>query len=194
MEITPLHLKVLEGSLCPYCKSNVKVIQNNEVTDQYVGTDYYFACHNYPQCNSYTLGRKEVFKPLGRLANKALRIERQYAYQHINVLKRAWNVTKSEITQEISNMCGTPKRFSQIVFMNYDNCKKITRWAIDKNLELEYKENNVYVNYSSRREIDGKKIFKKCVIVKYLDDRRTLVEFIADGYRSISTQVRSKKI
>ena len=77
--------------------------------------------------------------------------------------------------------------------MGYDNCKKITRWAIDTKLHLEYEQTKVYTNYSARRNIDGKKLWKKCVVVDYLDSRRTLVEF-ADGYRTITLQLRSKKI
>ena len=193
MNITARHLKVLEGNICPYCGSSIKVIQNHDVINQMIGTNYYFACHRYPQCDSYTLGKSKVFKPLGRLANKALREERKYAYKYINMLKHTWNIKKSEITQEISNLIGTPKRFSQIVFLNYENCKKITRWAIEKNLHLEYEQNHVYTNYSARRNINDKMIYKKCVIVEQLDSRRTLIEF-ADGHRTITEQIRSKRI
>ena len=165
------------------------MIQPQEVENITVGTDYYFACIRYPTCDSYTIGKTLVFEPLGRLANKALRIERNRSYKHIGILKHKWYMTEEEIYKELSEELKIAIEFMSVVNVGLENCKKITGWAIRKKLQLEYENTKVYTNMSARRNIDGKKKFKRCIIIENIDERRTLVEF-DDGYRAISLQVR----
>ncbi len=89
--------QVLLGEICPYCKSKTKVVNVTDVPKGLVGVKYFFACVNYPDCDSYTPGQINEFKPLGRLANVHLRRERERAYKNVNILKQRFFLTEDVI-------------------------------------------------------------------------------------------------
>jgi len=189
MELTEFHLRVLRGQVCPYCKSKVGIIQVLNKTEIIVGSSAYFGCVNYPKCDSYTISKSTIFVPLGRLANKPLRIERTRAYKQFNKLKERFSMTESEIYAELSEALKTPIEYTHITMLGLKSCIALTGWCIRKRLKLEYETTGVYTNMSSRREVDGKQKFKRCIIVEHYNDKQTLVQF-DDEFRLISNQVR----
>lgn len=64
---------------CPYCGASISLKTNDFVYGKKFGNGYVYVCDNYPKCNSY-VGTHKDKKPLGRLANKELRKQKQTAH------------------------------------------------------------------------------------------------------------------
>lgn len=192
MKASALHMQVLRGEICPYCKSKVGIIHMTNRAEITVGTSAYFGCINYPKCDSYTISKQHIFAPLGRLANKALRIERVRAYKNFNKLKDGFLLKETDLYQEISEDLKLPIEYTHITLLGFDKLVALTGWCIRKRLKTEYEDTGIYTNMSARREVDGKQKFKRCIIIEHYDAKRTLVQF-DDETRLISNQVRVTK-
>lgn len=71
--------------ICPYCGGEAPLDHSTKV---YQGRDYglMYICENYPQCDAYVGVHQESGKPLGRLANKELRLWRGKAHSAFDEL------------------------------------------------------------------------------------------------------------
>lgn len=81
--------KIKERVICPYCKVEAVLIDNSEVYARSYGP-IWMCC----LCGSYVGVHKNTTRPLGRLANKELRIWKQKAHEMFDPL---WQ-KKMEIT------------------------------------------------------------------------------------------------
>lgn len=70
--------------ICPYCNSNVKLENSLKI----YGKDYglVYICEKYPVCDSYVGCHPGSKKPLGRLADKQLRIWKSNAHAYFDWL------------------------------------------------------------------------------------------------------------
>ena len=188
MELSQKHKDVLEGRICPKCASGTKLIHN----DNAIGSNFIVACRNYPTCDYYTISEPNSTKPVGRLAGPVLRYERQLAYELFNKFCKSSSTTKELVMTDLLEHLKVPVEYNRITYFNVENCRRTQSWCIRQNLEANYQRTKEYINMAARREIDGKQKFKRCIIIKQITERETLVEF-DDEVRKIVTQVRVKK-
>lgn len=192
MEVTAFHKEVLTGKVCPYCGSGTKLIAPDATHTQFNTNDFVVACRKYPICRSYTMAWPNSTKPYGRLGHFSLHIKRDRAMKQFIKLYRDDLSLKDALYQEMAEELGVPLEYAELCYYNEDNLVKAESWAIRKGLALEYEQTKVYRNMSSRREIDGKLKFKRCIIIEQLSANETLIEF-DDGFRMVSRQVRITK-
>jgi len=69
---------------CPYCGSNVELKPSTVVYDKFYG--YLYICSNFPKCDSYVGTHKSNLLPLGRLANKELRVLKMKAHKYFDTI------------------------------------------------------------------------------------------------------------
>lgn len=75
-----------EGLICPYCNSAARLVDDATI---YHGRSYgkkVWVCEQFPACDSYVGCHKGSDRPLGRMANKALRDAKQAAHGAFDAL------------------------------------------------------------------------------------------------------------
>lgn len=76
---------------CPYCGGSVSLKSSWEIYRSDYG--YVYVCDRYPDCNSYVGTHKKTLKPLGRLANKELRLLKIEAHEYFDAI---WKYRKDQ--------------------------------------------------------------------------------------------------
>lgn len=192
MSVSEIHKKVLEGKACPYCGSGTKLIAPDESHTVFNTNEFVVACRNYPKCRSYTMAWPNSTKPYGRLGHSQLHIKRDRAMKQFLKLYKGNLKLKEEILNELAEHLKIPLEYKEPCYYNEATLVKAESWFIRKGLQMEYDRTKVYRNMSSRREVNGKLVFKRCIIIEQISANETLVEF-DDGFRMISRQVRITK-
>ena len=118
--------------ICPYCRSTAKLVDSSLV---YNGRSYgpAWVCANYPKCDSYVGCHKGTDKPLGRMANKELRVAKSAAHKSFDAL---WErrVTISKCSKKAARTRGywwlahqldIPARECHIRMMDVDLCRRV---------------------------------------------------------------------
>lgn len=125
---------------CPYCQSPVQLLlTSNEL---YHGHDYgpAWVCSSWPACDAYVGCHSGTTMPLGRLANKELRIAKKEAHAAFD---RLWKskmerdgCTKMEARNAgyewLCKQLEMPRSQCHIGMMNLEQCKQVTKicWSV----------------------------------------------------------------
>lgn len=128
MTLTPYHIDVLNGKICPYCKSSTKVLSEADVYGKTYRGRSVIACVNFPKCDSY-VGTHDDGAPLGRLANKALRIAKRNAHEHFDKLWREKLIDRDSAYENLSDHLKIDIEFTHIGMFNINTCKKVSDWS-----------------------------------------------------------------
>lgn len=135
MKLSKLQRDIIAAEICPYC--NGKTVRTNEeeiYKRQFKGRDI-IRCENWPTCDAY-VGCHDDGKPLGRLSDWALRIDKKKCHESLDVLWRQEYMKRQQVYRELSEYLGLPKELTHIGYFNKAYTRKARAWALEKFLEV----------------------------------------------------------
>lgn len=135
MEISDLHKKIIKAKACPYCGSGVRKTTEYEVYGKVYKNRVIFCCDNYPECDAY-VGSYSDGNPLGRLANKDLRLAKINAHFYFDKIWRSGVITRTKLYNELSIYLGIPKKYTHIGMFKKETCKIVQEWAYNIYIQI----------------------------------------------------------
>lgn len=81
---------------CQYCGARAHRRPDRVVRGKWARGVQLYICDRYPVCDAYVGVHKDTLKPLGTLANKALRAKRQQAHEVFDILWTSGLMEKSQ--------------------------------------------------------------------------------------------------
>lgn len=112
---------------CPYCGSRAflrpaAVVYGPNALDP---TARYYVCARYPACNSYVAAHKHSLRPMGTLADGALRHKRIEAHTAFNRLWRDGLMSKRQAYLWLQAKLGLPEREAHIGKFSEFRCQQV---------------------------------------------------------------------
>lgn len=130
MILSEYQLKVINAEICPYCKSETQIKTETEVYGKEYKGRQIICCKNYPDCDSY-VGTHDDCKPLGRLANKNLRVLKKKAHDSFDMIWKNNLVKRNEAYKLLSDYLCLPKEYTHIGMFSEITCKKVIIWSLN---------------------------------------------------------------
>lgn len=127
MELTALQKDIINAKICPYCKSNTEVVSETDIYGKEYKGRYMIRCRNI-NCDSY-VGTHEDGTPLGRLANKSLRMAKKIAHLNFDRLWKEKYLERNEAYEELADHLNIPDEFCHIGMFKESTCKKVIEWS-----------------------------------------------------------------
>ena len=127
--------KVYNAEICPYCKSETKVLTEKEVYGKEYKGRKIIACKNYPKCDSY-VGTHDNGKPLGRLADKYLRQIKKDTHERFDRLWKDKLMTRKDAYKWLSEQLKIPFEYTHIGNFNTATCVLAQLISLQKYDEL----------------------------------------------------------
>ena len=146
MIISEKHIKILRAEICPYCNSSTKRVDEKFIYGRYYKNKDVICCSKYPECDSF-VGCHKDGTPLGRLANKELRILKTEAHMHFDNIWQHKYYSRSRLYQKLSFYLNIPEKYTHIEMFSKETCLKVIGWS--KNLIK-----NIDVSQCDATEID----------------------------------------
>lgn len=109
---------------CPYCQQQAVLKKGSEIFNNFHHKNYYWVC--FP-CNA-RVGVNRVdrdFQPLGRLANKELRVARLDAHDAFDKLWKSGLMERSEAYTWLSRKMKISREYCHIGFFDLNQCKQV---------------------------------------------------------------------
>lgn len=139
-KLTARHKDIINAKICPYCNSGVKMMSELQVYGRTYKNRIIITCKNYPKCDSY-VGTHDDGMPLGRLANKNLRILKKTAHHHFDKLWREKDLKRGEAYSELSEFLEIDPEYTHIGMFSGSTCRKVIEWSKKRYAELTEKLN-----------------------------------------------------
>lgn len=98
---------------CPYC-GGLATLKDSAIIYNGVSHGLVYICENFPICDSYVGTHRKTLKPLGRLADKELRVLKQQAHKYFDFL---W---KNRLQKHARKRAY--KWLSKQLGLHYDDC------------------------------------------------------------------------
>ena len=136
MKLTPLHSDIINAKICPYCKSNVKIISETDVYGKEYKGRKIIACINFPKCDSY-VGTHDDETALGRLANKELRIAKKNAHYWFDKHWKEGFINRGELYKYLSDYLELPSKYTHIGMFSIKTCNLTKEWAKQRYIEIQ---------------------------------------------------------
>lgn len=108
--------------ICPYCKKEAKFCSNAEVYGKRFGKSH--MCYWCVFCDAYVGTHNNTAKPLGTMANRALRKMRQHVHGAIDPLWKSGKYTRGEVYKRLSDAFGHEIHVGE---SDIEKCKEICR-------------------------------------------------------------------
>lgn len=138
-EKIPQEAMVRSGQICPYCRSQTRVIDSALI---YRGQSYGWAvaCDKFPACDSYVGCHPRSQRPLGRLADKELRLAKSRAHEALDRLwkpagrrSREWvQARRQEAYRWLAGALGVKERHCHVGMFDVDMCRKVVEVCHEK--------------------------------------------------------------
>ena len=122
---------------CPYCGSQAKLVDSSII---YHGRSYgnAWVCSNFPKCDAYVGCHKGTEKPLGRLADKTLRVAKGEAHKLFDHLWRRKmqkegcrvKVARNAGYAWLAENLGIKKEDCHIGMFDIETCRKVIKFCI----------------------------------------------------------------
>ena len=119
---------VINAKICPYCKSETKVITETEVYGKTYKGRAIISCKNFPLCDSY-VGTHDSGETLGRLASKALRKAKKDAHYWFDKIWKEGLEKRSCLYTRLSEYLDIPTEYTHIGMFSIKTCEKTKIWA-----------------------------------------------------------------
>lgn len=139
MNLEEYRLKIINGQVCPYCNSDVRIASELEVYGREYRGRKIHVCVKFPSCDSY-VGSHDDGTPLGRLANKELREWKELTHSHFDPIWKEEYVSREELYIQLSNHLGRERKETHIGMFDVKDCRSTIKWAA--NLYNSFKEKN----------------------------------------------------
>jgi len=114
--------------LCPYCGAQALLREGSYLFDD-VYVKYLYVCIRYPDCDSYVTAHEITKKPMGTMANSALRKKRILAHQEFDRLWKGSNpiFTRKQAYNWLSDKLGGYIRRIHIGSMGEGMCNLLVK-------------------------------------------------------------------
>ncbi len=116
---------------CPYCGCKAILRPTGFLFGNKADTDvstHYYACLNYPECNTYIPCYRGNFVPKGKLANAHLRYRRVVAHRYIDLIVKNGIMFQHNIYSAVASKLGISVENAHIRFS--------TDYSIEKTIEI----------------------------------------------------------
>lgn len=111
---------------CQYCGAPAVLRPASDVHGGGHRVDgYVYACSRYPFCDSYVSAHPDTRRPMGTLANRALREKRAKAHRVFNLLWERGHMTKKEAYRWLQMLFGLPEDMAHIAQFSDYRCEKL---------------------------------------------------------------------
>lgn len=135
MKLTSYHIDVYNAKICPYCKSSTKVISETDVYGREYKGRKMIACVNFPNCDSY-VGTHDDGSPLGRLADKRLRLAKKNAHLYFDKIWKEGLIKRGSLYAKLSKHLNIKSEYTHIGMFNENTCNNVSDWSIQYYNEL----------------------------------------------------------
>jgi len=131
----------MRSGRCPYCGSHIELRSSEGVYRKGSPDELLYVCSRYPACNAYVRVHPGTNKPMGSLADPALRRLRQKAHQEFNKLYQTGIMNKDQAYAWLADMLQMPRAQAHIGHLGEHYCqlvidesrKVLTRyWALHR--------------------------------------------------------------
>lgn len=123
----PKHKKQV---ICPYCGAQALLREGSFLFDKpYI--NHLYVCVRYPECDAYVAAHDGTKRPMGSLANEALRKKRLLAHQHFDQLWKGASpvFTRKQAYNWLGDKLGGHIRRMHIGRMGEGMCDLVVREA-----------------------------------------------------------------
>ena len=124
IDLTDVQEKILQGKICPYCKTETEFVDSAIIYGKSYGMIY--LCR---KCDAYCGVHKGTENSLGRLANKELRECKKEAHKYFDVIWKENHLTRSEAYKYLSEHLGINTEYTHIGMFGVETCKKVVEWS-----------------------------------------------------------------
>jgi hypothetical protein len=109
--------------ICPYCGA-VAILQDSVVIyGRSFGNVY--VCSNYPGCDAYCGVHRDTNKPLGTLANRALRTARKAAHAAFDPVWKLGRMRRSDAYAWLASELGIDAAQCHVALFNEVECSRV---------------------------------------------------------------------
>lgn len=116
--------------ICRYCGGKVILTDASEIYER--STEKIYLCTN---CNAYVGVHKGTDRPMGKLANAALRMKRRETHSVFDAFWSARNMTRKDAYRWLARELGVPQSRAHIGNMEMDECERVIRLCWEKGAE-----------------------------------------------------------
>lgn len=136
MELNAYQKDVINGKICPYCKSKTKTVPQKVIYKKtYNKKRVIVCCINWPKCDSY-VGTDDDGIVLGRLASKKLRNAKKVTHKHFDILWKDNYISRNDLYSDLSDYLGLPGRYTYIGMFSVKTCLKVIEWSKELLIKL----------------------------------------------------------
>ena len=116
---------------CPYChtKAFLRPARTVYGAETEGPRAKLYVCGRYPACDAYVSAYPGSLKPMGTLANKALRKKRRTAHWYLDRLWESGLMTRQEAYLLVQLYFGIPPEDAHIAKFDVDRCNKLIRFC-----------------------------------------------------------------
>ena len=141
--------KEVEELKCPYCGGKAQLRDASSIYHSFKYKGKMFVCENFPKCDSYVGCHPNTTKPLGRMANKKLRIMKSKAHEYFDPLwkkrvfarKKSLSYNRTKAYQWLAEQLDLPESKCHIGLFDVDMCRKVIDVCSKKQIE-----EDIYIN------------------------------------------------
>jgi len=121
---------------CPYCNKPT-ILRPSSFVYGKNAPDYgwFWLCVRYPRCDAYVGCHPGTQRPLGTLANKALRTLRINAHNLFDQLWKKGKLDRKQCYLLLQDATNLPPRDAHISRLNNEQCKKVIKLMRSGSLE-----------------------------------------------------------
>jgi hypothetical protein len=124
MNLSEEQIQIIQGKICPYCKSPSALINSIEVYGKDFGLMY--ICK---PCEAYVGCHKGTENALGRLANPDLRKWKIEAHKYFDMLWKKEFMTRTEAYKWLSEWLEIPAEYTHIGMFDIKTLKKVIEYS-----------------------------------------------------------------
>lgn len=107
-------------TICRYCGGKVKLTEATDIFEHGVGSIY--LCTN---CNAFVSCHKDSTRPMGKLANAALRMKRRETHQIFDSWWELQGMSRTQGYKWLAQQMKLPKNEAHIAQFEMDSCEQV---------------------------------------------------------------------
>lgn len=144
---------------CPYCGGNARLKSASEVHNKPHYEGKMWVCENFPSCDSYVGCHENTTIPLGRLANKRLRLLKKEAHLWFDPIWKSGLMTRKDAYRWLADMLHIPCEECHVGMFDVKQCQKT--------IYLCKKQNNPVITSYREQKYFNKSNYKKRQNIKH---------------------------
>ncbi len=115
--------EILTAQICPYCGSSTELKNSSIVYQRDYG--WLWICSRFPECNTYVGCHKGTTTPLGRLADKQLRLWKGNAHALFDRKWKKGKMKRGQAYRWLADKLGIEPEKTHIGMFDVEQCKRV---------------------------------------------------------------------